>query len=124
MKLKFTNEQKIELLLRLPWTIVPEAEEDGSTTLGVKELPAVIATGDSPAELEKDFWAAMRSVLGAYLDEGETPPLPTRVTVLPWDIEIPDVTYVEPKRTLQQVTASGVLAFGRQPPEPELAFNY
>ena len=82
----WTPDQKLDYLLRLPWTIEPSLGEDGTyRVLRVRELPSVIATGTKDEELERDFWESLRASLEAYLHFGDPIPKPPPVQQLPWE---------------------------------------
>jgi hypothetical protein len=84
--MSWTDEAKVEFMLRLPWTIVPDVSPEGDSLLRVTELPSAVASGNTPEKLEDDFWESLRSTLNAYVLHGEDPPLPTRVKALPWHL--------------------------------------
>lgn len=100
------NALKLELLLRLPWTIRVERDEHGGESLTVSELPAVVAIGDTPKEMVEDLWEAMRSVLSAYLEEQVRPPLPASVDRLPWEHNPPSREFVDASHSRVSVTLS------------------
>jgi hypothetical protein len=82
--MEWTNQSKIAVLLRLPWTIDSTMEE-GERVLRVRELPSVVVSGTDERELEREFWESLRESLAAYLHFGDPIPLPTGVRMLPWD---------------------------------------
>jgi predicted RNase H-like HicB family nuclease len=81
----WTNERKLEALLRLPWTLrMTHNTEDGTWVLRVAELPAALATGATPEALEPAFWESLRETLAVFLEHGDTIPLPPLVSRYPW----------------------------------------
>lgn len=82
--MNWTDEHKINYMLRLPWTITP-AHEDGETVLRVREIPSVIATGTSEEELDRELFEALRASLQAYLHFGDPLPRPPGVKSFPWE---------------------------------------
>lgn len=86
----WTLEQKLTYLLKLPWTIVPDATPEGDLLVRVRELPAVVGCGTTPKALEADFWDAMETALRSYLHFGDRLPLPPK-QVLPWEQPAPPV---------------------------------
>lgn len=114
-----TNALKLDLLLRLPWTIQVEHDEEGGENLAVVELPAVIGIGETPKERVEDLWEAMRSVLGAYLEEGVRPPLPASVARLPWEITPAPRRFISTSQVpmtpnVSMATFGPVLVFGEE----------
>lgn len=92
----WTDEEKLKVLLRLPWTILAEPGDDpGERVLRVEELPDVIAMGQTDEELEADFWESLEASMTCYLEEGVRPPMPARTAglKLPWEVtaEVPGV---------------------------------
>src|SRR5690349_19812552 len=82
----WTNEQKIEALLRLPWTVqLTKNSEDGTLAMRDKELPAALAVATNPTELEAEFWESLRETLSVFLEHGDTVPLPALVKQYPWE---------------------------------------
>ena len=82
--MEWSNQSKIAILLRLPWTI-DSTMEDGERVLRVRELPSVVVSGNDSAELEREFWESVRETLSAYLHFGDPVPLPKGFRTLPWD---------------------------------------
>ncbi len=81
----WTNERKLEALLRLPWTLhMTRNSEDGYWVMRVGELPAALATGATPEELERAFWESLRETLAVFLKEGDEIPLPPGISRYPW----------------------------------------
>lgn len=80
----WTNQRKLELLLRLPWTVVPEKDED-DLILRVEELPSVIATGRTEQQVEADFWESLRATLETYLQFDDPVPKPRSISAFPWE---------------------------------------
>ncbi|MDP3909026.1 MAG: hypothetical protein Q8Q14_01420 [Gemmatimonadales bacterium] len=81
----WTDAQKLNYLIKLPWTIVPDRTPEGERLLRVAELPAVVACGDTNEALEADFWAALEAALRSYLHFGDPLPLPAQRPALPWE---------------------------------------
>jgi predicted RNase H-like HicB family nuclease len=68
---------RIETLLRLSWSFeVSRNEEEGYLIARVKELPSVLATGETEEELGTEIWDAMRAALSAYVLDGDEIPMP------------------------------------------------
>jgi hypothetical protein len=80
----WTVERQLEVLLRLPWTIVA-TDEEGERVLRVREIPSVLASGTDAAEVERDFWESLRESLAAYLHFGDPVPKPKGVRAFPWE---------------------------------------
>lgn len=84
MTMAWTNEQRLDALMRLPWTITISPSEFGAyLTAVVAELPDAIATGDSERMLAKDVYGAIRASLAARLEFGDDIPAPSG-SDLPW----------------------------------------
>jgi predicted RNase H-like HicB family nuclease len=82
----WTDERKLEALLRLPWTLsMTHNPEDGNWVIRVAELPAALATGATPEELEPAFWESLRETLAVFLENGDTIPLPPLASRYPWE---------------------------------------
>jgi len=58
--------------------------EDGNWVMRVGELPAALATGATPEELEPAFWESLRETLSVFLEHGDPIPLPPLVSRYPW----------------------------------------
>lgn len=80
----WTESDKLQYLLRLPWTIVPDRDASG-LVLRVKELPAALAAGSDIDDLGSSFWESLTETLRAYLHFGDPIPLPPGVRSLPWN---------------------------------------
>ncbi len=79
-----TLEQRVQFLLRAPWTVVADpAAEQGKTVLRVQELPEFLVVGSTGDDLVNEFWLALGSLLESYLEDGQDPPLPAGFR-LPW----------------------------------------
>ena len=78
-----SEDQQIEHLMRLPWTIVPETTPEGDRLLRIAEIPSAVGTGETPQEIEADLWQALRESLRAYLHYKDQIPLPTGIRG-PW----------------------------------------
>lgn len=84
----WTFEEKVDYLLRLPWTVVRDTSPEGDTLLRVKELPDVVGCGEDQEALEADFWASLRASLESYLHFGDTIPRPGFApSRLPWEVK-------------------------------------
>lgn len=70
------SDEKVRQLLRLPWTFVREVAPEGDVLLRVKEIPSVVGTGTTDAELEADLWASLEAALAAFLHFGDPVPMP------------------------------------------------
>lgn len=81
----WTIDQKIESLLRLPWTISSETSPEGDRLLRVTEIPSAVGSGTDDLEVEADLWESLRASLVAYLHFDDPIPLPDGC-VLPWSI--------------------------------------
>lgn len=86
----WTDEQKIDHLLRLPWTIVRDVTPEGDRLLRVRELSSVVGCGQTDVELDADFWDSLATTLRAYLHFHDTIPLPAPIKSLPWESAAPD----------------------------------
>jgi len=82
----WTHEQKVQYLLLVPWTIVPDVTPEGDRLLRVGELPAAVGSGVTDEELAKDFWESLEATLDAYVDFDDPIPLPAGVPPLPWTV--------------------------------------
>ena len=80
----WNEQQKLEYLLRLPWTIYPEQTPEGDLLLRVRELPSVMGTGDNEEVIVRDFWDALEATLRSYLHFGDEIPVPLGLKALPW----------------------------------------
>lgn len=72
----WSQEQQIEHLLRLPWTIVVATTPEGDPLLRIAEIPSAVGTGSTAEEMEADLWDALREALSAYLHFGDPIPSP------------------------------------------------
>jgi hypothetical protein len=84
----WTEKQKLEALLRLPWTLVPELTPEGESALRVKELPPAVGYGVTAEEIMADFWGSLTATLECYLQFGDPIPLPPGVLSLPWETSV------------------------------------
>ena len=83
--MSWTTEQKLKALMRLPWSVTVERDEDeGYFVARVSEIPDVLATGGTEKELAADLWDALATSLGVRIDHEDPIPLPTGVE-LPWE---------------------------------------
>ncbi len=90
----WTTEDKLEWLLRQPWRVHVDREDDGSYFARVDGLQGAVADGRNSDELQRNFWESLRETLRAYLETGDHMPLPGN-TLPPWD--------AAPARTVQRV---------------------
>ena len=81
----WTDEQKLDYLMRQPWTIVREDSGESYALLRCKEMPDAVGSGDTDAELERDFWDSLRESLRARMHFGDTVPNPS-THPFPWEI--------------------------------------
>lgn len=82
MKLLNLSEADLPWLLRLPWTIRSLYVTDETPSywcLRCAEIPSAIATGESEAEVEKEFWESLRESLHIYLIHDDPIPVPDAV---------------------------------------------
>ena len=81
----WTSEEKLESLLRLPWTIrSADADDPGERVYRVAELPGFVVVG-TPEELETSLWDALREFLASFLEHDDPIPLPSGIKRLPWE---------------------------------------
>lgn len=81
----WTTDQKLESLLRLPWTICSETTQEGDRLLRVEEIPSAVGSGTDDEETESDLWESLRASLAAYLHFADPIPLPHGCD-LPWSV--------------------------------------
>lgn len=82
----WTREQKLDSLMRLPWTIRVERDaEEGYLIARVAEIPSALAAADSESSLEYELWESLRVSLEVYLDHADVITLPPSVHSLPWE---------------------------------------
>lgn len=95
--MSWTPKQKVEFLIRQPWTVVREDTPEGDTLLRVAELPGAVGCGNTREALESDFWESFVATLEAYVAVDAVPPFPKRSAVrhAPW-VEIRTTTEPEP----------------------------
>lgn len=79
----WTEEQKVEALLRLPWTVSVEKSPEGDLVAYVREIPGVIATGRTMKALGIDLWASLKATLQCFVEFNDEIPLPPS-SGLPW----------------------------------------
>ncbi len=78
----WTREQKLEALMKLPWTVTTEREQD--TWIGrVAEMSDAIATAGTERELAIDLWESLHASLSVRIDNDDPISLPPK-TELPW----------------------------------------
>lgn len=82
VQIEWTNEQKIDGLMRLPWSLSVEKDDDGLVAR-VAEIPDAIATGANEKALALDLWESLRASLSVRVEHGDPIPLPVG-SVLPW----------------------------------------
>jgi predicted RNase H-like HicB family nuclease len=84
--MKWSVEERLRLLMLVPWTIEPGKDDaTGELTLRVRELPSVVATGDTKEALAADFWESLEATLRTYLHYSDPLPRPPRVSLWPWE---------------------------------------
>jgi hypothetical protein len=110
----WTQEQKLDYLLRLPWTIVPETTPEGDRLLRVRELRAAVGHGETDDELIHDFWESLRSTLLCYIHFNDPIPLPEGEEQLPWLLS--DATVPEARRLAVESAVAGAV----EPPTAEM----
>jgi hypothetical protein len=82
----WTREQKLQALLRLPWTFTVERNEPGRYWVArVVEVPSAIATADNERQLSREAWASLQASLEVYLDNDDDVPLPPGIQRVPWE---------------------------------------
>ncbi len=81
----WTTDQKLDSLLRLPWTIRSEISPEGDRLLRVAEIASAVGSGSSDSEAVSDLWESIRASLAAYLHFEDSIPLPEGST-LPWSV--------------------------------------
>ena len=74
--MQWSQDQQLDYLLRLPWTVVPETTPEGDRVLRIAEIPSATGSGKTPSEIEADLWVSLRESLRAYLHFGDPVPLP------------------------------------------------
>jgi hypothetical protein len=85
----WTAEQKVDSLMRLPWTLVAEQADDaGEYMIRVKELPGLLVIG-TKQEINDEFWDALRATLESYLEFEDRYELPPGVKCVPWEAAPP-----------------------------------
>lgn len=80
----WNRESKLDALMRLPWSVTVEREDDGSLFARVAEVPDAIADGEDDKSLARDLWDSLRASLALRLDQGDPIPLPAG-RLLPWE---------------------------------------
>lgn len=70
------SKDEMASLLALPWTVHVTHDADNGFVARVAEMPDAIATGDTPEELEADFWESLRASLEARTALGDPIPRP------------------------------------------------
>lgn len=80
----WTQEQRLTALMRMPWGIVIERDEDDSSfVIQVREIPDAIGTGADEKLAAIDLWESLRESLRVRLIYGDDLPLPPG-TIAPW----------------------------------------
>ena|SRR2546425_296821 len=74
--MSWTQDQQLEYLLRLPWTVVAETTPEGDRILRIAEIPSATGSGHTTNDMERDLWDSLRESLRAYLNFGDPIPLP------------------------------------------------
>jgi hypothetical protein len=87
MMQQWDETDKLDYLMRLPWTILPqEGDEADEIVLTCAELPSVIGAGATQREVTEEFWTSLRMTLRSFITEGDPTPLPRRFAGrLPWE---------------------------------------
>jgi predicted RNase H-like HicB family nuclease len=80
---KLTMEERVALM-RLPWSVRVERDEDNGLVARVAEIEDAIATGEDEKALALDLWEAIQASLTARLEHGDQVPLPKGYR-LPWE---------------------------------------
>lgn len=84
----WTREQQLAALLRMPWTVTIERDNDDKCLIArVAEIPSALATGASEKELSKNLWDSLRASLEVYIEYDDAIPLPPAVQRLPWQTD-------------------------------------
>ena len=78
-----TIEQKLDLLLALPWQRMREETPEGDRLLRVVGVPSAVGSGETLDQAESDLRDSLRESLRAYLHFGDVIPLPAGAA-LPW----------------------------------------
>lgn len=65
----------LDALVRQPWTVEITRDEENGFVARVRELPDAVVAADTAAELEKEFWPAIRASIAARLEFGLQVPL-------------------------------------------------
>lgn len=80
----WTTKQRLEALMRLPWTILTEKSEFGDYSVWrIAEMPDAIVTGTEERELARETYLALKASLACRLEFGDEITLPPG-TQLPW----------------------------------------
>lgn len=78
----------VDQLLRLPWTIITEERTDDGRywVATVAELPGLVATGETPEQLDASLWDALRNHIEERLEYGDHFDIPGGLPQLPvWE---------------------------------------
>lgn len=75
--MKSDLDRQLDALMDLPWTIVRETTPEGDRILKIAELPSVVASGATDADMAADLSESLRESLRAYLHFGDPIPVPT-----------------------------------------------
>jgi hypothetical protein len=105
----WTPERKLDYLVRMPWTIVPEPADDGEIALRVRELPGSLVIGTAE-ELDTLYWENLRATLASLLHFGDEIPRPRFSPVQwPWNrtavVEVEDSVSVMASGAVRKHTA-------------------
>lgn len=130
---EWTNDEKLELLLRMPWTIAPEeGDEPGDLVLTCAEIPSAIGTGRSEKAVIEDFYDSLRLSLRVALEHGDALPRPHGSQApFPWETDAPERmaarfrAVMTPSGGMQAIpeppaATAGVSDSGSQTIEPDL----
>jgi predicted RNase H-like HicB family nuclease len=80
----WTIREQVEALMRLPWTLHVERDEDGSFVARVAEIPDAIGSASGTKKLAVDLWESLAASLEIRLEHGDPIPLP-KGSILPWE---------------------------------------
>lgn len=76
--------ERVEALMRLPWTVRVRKDNDGTLVAQIAEIPDAIGTGEEESDLAKDLWESLWASLEVRLAHDDAIQLPSGF-VLPWE---------------------------------------
>ena len=82
--MSWTRELRVRYLVQLPWTVSVTRDSDGAFLAEVRELPFLLASGDTEKDAARDLYSGLWSVFDAMLEHGDAIPLPHDCH-LPWE---------------------------------------